>query len=104
MSLAARLTAWEQLKHVPKQTWINLLICIGAVVIVIRVWRALKRFNDYAPYFAALLAGTMIFFYWVYNRTEPKFLTPLVNQLEPFFPTKSRQEADLEKVRRGRDI
>jgi hypothetical protein len=102
--LAAKLSAWDQLKRVPKQTWINLIICVVALIVIVRVWRGLKKFNDYAPYFAAVLAASMIFFYWVYNRAEPAFLTPLVDRLAPFFPTKSKQEADLERMRRTKEI
>ena len=101
---AAPPTAWEQLQRVPKETWINLGICVLAVLIIVRLWRGLKKLNDYAPYIAAVVAAVMIFFYWVYERTEPRFLTPLVDKLAPFFPTKSQQQRDLEKVRRGRDV
>jgi hypothetical protein len=102
--MAAQSTAWEQLQRVPKQTWINLGICVLAVLVVVRVWRLLKRFNDYAPYLAAVFSAVIIFCYWVYERTEPRFLTPLVNKLAPFFPSKAQQERDLETVRRGRDV
>jgi hypothetical protein len=85
---AAPPSTWEQLKHVPKETWINLIICVGALVAIVWVWKALKKFNDFAPYIAALLAAGLIFFYWIYDRSEPRFLTPVIDKLAPFFPTK----------------
>ena len=30
---------------------------------------------------------TVVFFSWVYNRNEPKFMTPLVEKIAPFFPS-----------------
>ena len=83
--------------------WLNLAICVLTVVIVVRLWRGLKKINDFAPFFVAVLAGSMIFFYWIYNRAEPKFLTPVVDQLVNFFPTKSKHEQDIEKLRKSRE-
>jgi hypothetical protein len=100
-SFAAQTAPVEQLKHVPRQFWINLAICIVALVLILRVWRALKRFNDYAPYFAAALAAAFIFFYWVYERTEPAFLTPIVDRIAPFVPTHSQQDRIVEKARKN---
>ena len=79
------------------------MICVLAVVVVVRLWHGLKKFNDYAPWFAVALALSLIGFYWVYERTEPRFLTPVVDQLVNFLPTKSKHEQDLERVRKSRE-
>ena len=73
------------------------------VVIIIRLWRALKRLNDYAPYIAVLIGMSGIMAYWVYERTEPAFLTPVVEPLTGFLPTKAKHQRDLERLRQGRD-
>ena len=78
-------------------------ICVVAVVLVVRMWRVLKRFNDYAPWFATGLCAITIMSYWTYERTEPDFLTPVVEQLTNFLPTKAKHQSDLEKLRQGRD-
>jgi len=100
---AAQLTTWEKLQHVPKDTWINLGLCVLAVVIITRVWRGLKKFNDYAPYIAVVVAMSGLMGYWVYERTEPAFLTPVVEPLTGFLPTKAKHERDLERLRQSRD-
>ena len=102
--LAAQPTAWEQLKKIPTQTWINLGICILTVVIIARVWKVLKGVNEFVPYIAVTLASGLIFFYWVYERTEPRFLTPMVDKLAPFFPSKGKQQQIEEHRRKGRDV
>jgi hypothetical protein len=43
----------------------------------------------------------VLFLTMVYYRSEPPFLTPVVEKLTHFFPTKSKQEADLERMRRS---
>lgn len=100
---AASPTTLDKIRQVPSQAWINAGICVLAVVVVLRLWRGLKKFNDYAPWFAAALAGSFIMFYWVYERTEPKFLTPVVDRLVYFLPSKAHQEQQIEKVRRARE-
>ncbi len=101
---AAQASAWEQLRSVPKETWINIGICVLAVVIILKVWRALKSINEFMPFIAAVLAAFLIFFYWVYDRSEPRFLTPVIDKLAPFFPSKSAQQQIEDKRRRGRDV
>ena len=100
---AAQLSTWDKLKRVPPDTWINLGICVLAVVVIVRLWRGLKKINHYAPWIAAMVAGSIIMCYWVYERTEPQFLTPVVEKLTLFLPTKAKHEQDLEKLRKGRD-
>ncbi len=101
---AAPPSAWEQLQRIPKQSWINLAICIIAVVVIARVWKILKSVNDFVPYIAAFLALFLIFFYWVYDRSEPRFLTPIVEKLAPFFPSKGTQQEIESRRRQGRDV
>lgn len=101
---AAPASVWDQLRSVPKDTWINIAICVLAVVIIVKVWRGLKQINEFFPYIAAVLAAFLIFFYWVYDRSEPRFLTPVIDKLAPFFPSKSAQKQIEDKRRKGRDV
>lgn len=101
--LAAQPSLVEQVRRVPGSTWITLLTSLIAVVVIVRLWRGLKRINDYAPYLAAMFGGAVLFLLMVYNRSEPRFLTPLVERLTAFFPTKSKQEQDLERLRQSRE-
>ncbi len=101
--LAAASSVADQLRNVPKQTWLNLAICVFAVIIVVRLWKGLKKLNDYAPWFAAALAGSFILFYWVYERNEPEFMTPVVEKLSFFMPTKGKQQQHLEQIKKNRE-
>ena len=101
---AAQKSAWDQLKSIPKETWINIGICVIAVVAITKAWKAMKSINEFVPYIVGVLAAGLIFFYWVYERTEPRFLTPIVDQLAPYFPSKGAQDQIKEKRRRGRAV
>jgi MFS superfamily sulfate permease-like transporter len=100
---AAQASVGEQLRRVPKETWINLAVGILAIVILVRLWRGLRQINEYAPYIAAVFTGTVLFQAMVYYRNEPRFLTPLVEPLTAFFPTKARQDQALERMRQSRE-
>jgi len=77
----------EKLQHVPKQAWINIGLFVLVIVVTLRTWNALKKVNELAPYIAVASMMAIIFLYWVFNRTEPKFLSPFVDVLSGFLPS-----------------
>ncbi|MCB1106307.1 MAG: hypothetical protein H7A44_04600 [Opitutaceae bacterium] len=95
--------AFEKLRQIPLQFWINLGLCALALIMVIRFWRALREINSFMPWLATMIAAAMILSYWTYNRNEPRFLTPFVDKLTLVLPTKAKHDADLERLRRSRD-
>jgi len=86
-------SALEKVAQVPGKIWINLIIGIviffAAVYFikqaaqVNKIWLAIIVFVVFA-----LIAGN-----WIYSRNEPKFLTPLVDKIAPFFPSASSYKA-----------
>lgn len=98
---AAQATPWEHLQRVPKQTWINVAICVLTVIVIVKVWKVLKGMNDFLPYIAAFVASVLICFYWIYERAEPKFLTPVVEKIAPFFPSGVSPQQLQERRRSG---
>jgi hypothetical protein len=85
--LPLAVTALEQLKTLPPDVWLKIGIAIGAFVIAIFVLRRVMKMNKIIAGVIVFVVGTVVFFSWVYNRNEPKFLTPLVNRIAPFFPS-----------------
>lgn len=103
LTFAAHSTTLDKLRRIPTHTWINLAIFLVGVFVIVKLWRALRSLNDYAPYLACAVAASGVFFYWVYTRTEPEFLTPVVERLTPFFPTQAVHQETIDKVRRNRE-
>jgi energy-coupling factor transporter transmembrane protein EcfT len=101
--LAAQPSLADKLRRVPTETWIQLLITVFAIFVVIRVWKGLRQINEFVPYLVAGLTCAVLFLLMVYNRNEPRFLTPLVERMTHFFPTKSAQEQRLDQMRKNRD-
>ena len=80
-------SALDTLKTLPTDTWLKIGIAIAALIIAVGVLRKVAGMNKVIMGVVIFVAVTIVFFSWVYNRNEPKFLTPLVEKLAPFFPS-----------------
>ncbi len=86
--LSLAVTTLEKLKAVPKPFWINVGIAVLCIVALVYVVRRLKEMNKIVLIILGTLVFTLVGFNWVYERNEPKFLTPFVDMLATFLPTK----------------
>jgi hypothetical protein len=81
-------TAMDKLKAVPPAFWLKLAIGIAIFVGAIIVLRKVAAMNKVVLGVLAFVIIVIVGFNWVYERTEPAILTPLVNKIAPFFPAK----------------
>jgi predicted tellurium resistance membrane protein TerC len=86
--LLVAVTTIEKLKQIPKHFWINAAIVILGVVAVVIIFRKIKEMNKIVLGLLIAIIVVLVGFNWVYNRNEPKFLTPFVDMVAPFLPTK----------------
>ncbi|HKB57201.1 MAG TPA: hypothetical protein VKC51_06395 [Lacunisphaera sp.] len=80
-------TAMEKLKTLPPDFWLKVGIGVVAVIVAIFVFRRVMKMNKIIASIIVVVVVSIVFFSWVYNRNEPKFLTPLVERIAPFFPS-----------------
>ena len=80
-------TAAEKLKTLPPDVWLKLGIAVAAFIIAVLVFRRVMKMNKVIAGIIVFVVVTVVFFSWVYNRNEPKFLTPIVEKIAPFFPS-----------------
>ena len=80
-------TAIEKMKTLPPVVWLKIGIAVAAFIIAVFVFRKIMRMNKVIAGVVVFVVFTVVFFSWVYNRNEPKFLTPLVERIAPFFPS-----------------
>jgi FtsH-binding integral membrane protein len=80
-------TALEKAQSLKPEVWLKIGIAIAAFVFVIFFFRRIMRMNKIIAGVIVFVVFTVVFFSWVYNRNEPKFLTPIVEKIAPFFPT-----------------
>jgi hypothetical protein len=88
MSLFAITTA-EKLQKIPMGFWINIGIAVLLIVGVVMVLRKLAGTNKAVLAVVSLIIVSVLGFNWIYERNEPKFLTPIVDKIAGFFPTKA---------------
>jgi len=81
------ITALEKIKTLPPAIWLKIAIAVTAFCLTIFLFRRLMKMNKIIASVIVFVAGTIVFFSWVYNRNEPKFMTPIVEKIAPFFPS-----------------
>lgn len=91
--LLLAVTAFEKLKTLKPDVWLKIGIGVGGFVLAILLWRRIMRMNKIVAGVIVFVVCTVVFFSWVYNRNEPRFLTPIVNKIAPFFPSAGAYDA-----------
>ncbi|HEY1792040.1 MAG TPA: hypothetical protein VGG34_03920 [Opitutaceae bacterium] len=84
---AAAQTTLDKLKAIPPAFWGKVGLAIAAVIIVFILIQRVLKINKFVLAGATFIGGGLLFFNWVYYRTEPKILTPVIEKIAPFFPT-----------------
>ena len=76
------------------KTGIFLLIVL-VIVIAVKIYQGSNKI-----FLSILLCAVIgiVFFNWIYNRNEPAFLTPIVEPLSQFFPTKDYEKKDVSDI------
>src|SRR3954462_8781984 len=85
--LLLAVTALEKIQTLPPAIWAKIGIAIAAFILIIFLFRRVMKMNKIIAAIIVFVVFTVVFFNWVYNRTEPKFLTPIVDRIAPFFPS-----------------
>ena len=86
--LLLAVTTLEKLQAVPVRFWINAAIVIAGGALALVLVRHAARMNRYVLSLLILLFASTVGFQWIYERNEPRALTPIVDVLARFLPTK----------------
>ena len=85
--LAATATTLEKLERIPPAFWAKVGLAVVGIIVVVIALRKLLQVNKVLMGAVVFIVGGLIFFNWIYYRTEPKALTPFFNKIAPFFPS-----------------
>ena len=80
-------SALEKAQSIPPATWMKLGIGIAAFIAVVVILRTVAKMNKIVLGVVVFVVLSIFFFSWVYNRNEPKWMTPIVEKIAPFFPS-----------------
>lgn len=84
-------TAVERLGEIPHEFWIKLGIGVFGLILLILVLRKVAKINKVVLAVGCVIIFSSVGFYWIYERSEPAWATPVVEWLAGFFPTKGRR-------------
>ncbi len=80
-------TAIDKLQTLKPDDWLKIGIAVVAFVATIFLFRRVMRMNKIIAGVIVFVVMTVVFFSWVYNRNEPRFMTPIIEKIAPFFPS-----------------
>jgi membrane-bound ClpP family serine protease len=86
--LVLAVTAFDKLRHLPRRDLVNVGLFILVLIIGIVLIKLSARMNKWVLFGILFVTTIVVGLAWVYERNEPKFLTPVIDQIAPFFPTK----------------
>ena len=86
-------TGLEKVQKIPPDFWLKAGLGILAFVLAIVLLRKLAHVNKFILTFVVVLTCTVMGFKWIYERDEPEFMTPFIEQIAPFFPAKGAYNA-----------
>ncbi len=90
--LPLALSAFDKAAKIPSSFWLKLFLVIVGFFVAAIVLRKLLQVNKFIFIIVGLMAVVLVGFNWVYERNEPEFLTPVVDRIAPFFPSKGAYE------------
>jgi hypothetical protein len=79
----------DKLKDIPTDVWLKLAAAVLIMIVAIIVLRKIAKMNKLILGIIVMLTISFVGFSWIYERNEPAFLTPVVEKLAPFFPSKN---------------
>jgi MFS superfamily sulfate permease-like transporter len=86
-------SALEKMRDVPTMFWVKAIAVIGGFVLTIVLLRWIfTRVPKMIMIAVVLVTVGVVGFSWIYNRNEPAFLTPFIEPIAQFFPTKDGYE------------
>jgi len=80
-------SALETMKTLPPATWAKIGIAFAAVIVAFVLIKRIAGMNKLVLGAVVVVGTVIMFFSWVYNRNEPKFLTPFVDMIAQFVPS-----------------
>ena len=85
-------TTLERLQRIPTEFWLKVGAAVLALILAFIILRSVLKVNKFILGAVTFVTCGLIWFNWIYHRNEPKFLTPLIDRIAPFFPTEGAYE------------
>lgn len=81
-------TAVDKLSKVPPLFWVKVVGAILGFILAILILRKLMEVNKVIVIAVGIVTVSLLWFQWIYERNEPAFMTPIIEPVAQFFPSK----------------
>ena len=88
MLFLAATTGLDKIKAAPPAFWWKLGAAVLCIVVVVFVVQKIAQVNKMVLAIIAFVIFTVVGVNWIYERNEPAFMTPIVDKIAPFLPSK----------------
>lgn len=85
-------SALDKAARIPPSFWFKVAGGILVFLIAVVILRKVLQMNKFLIGIVCFVAFGIVGFSWIYNRNEPAFLTPVIDRIAPFFPSKGGYE------------
>ncbi|MBC2607396.1 hypothetical protein [Pelagicoccus albus] len=79
---------FQSLQPLYNQPWFPYAIGVLGLIFAYSVYQSLKSLPKLVMYPIIMATVVIISLNWIYNRNEPEILTPVVNMIAQFLPTR----------------
>jgi hypothetical protein len=86
--LPLAVTALDKIEKIPPAFWLKALLGVVGFIAVIIALRKIAGMNKVVLAIIVFVVTTVVGFNWIYERNEPPFMTPFINRIAPFLPSK----------------
>ena len=86
--LAAAPTTLEKLKKIPPEFWWKIGGVVLALAILVFILQRVAQMNKVVLAVICLIIFSVVGVNWIYERNEPAFMTPIIDKVAPFLPSK----------------
>jgi EamA domain-containing membrane protein RarD len=83
-------SALSKLHNLPRKNLVNLGLAVLVIIVAVVLIKEAARMNRFVLFMIILVTVMVVGFSWVYERNEPKFLSPVIDQIAPFLPSRPR--------------
>jgi uncharacterized membrane protein len=81
-------SALAKLQNLPRKDLVNFGLGVLIIIVAVVLFKEAARMNRFVLFMVIMVTVFVAGFNWVYERNEPKFLTPAVDAIAPFFPSR----------------
>ena len=97
MLFLAATTGLDKLKAVPPALWWKLGAVVLGIIIIAIVLQKIAAMNKVVLAIIVLIIFTVVGVNWIYERNEPSWMTPIIEPISHFLPSKGSYGATQNK-------